>query len=161
MNDRQQQIGIVIRDFPLQHGGEALETQAGVDRRPRQWRQLTAGILVVLHEHQVPDLDVASAGVARKRLVLAARLGGFRPQIVMDFRARPARPGVAHLPEIVGFIQAENPFFGDAGHRLPQPLGFIVLTENRHVQAVLGQAVIFGDQIPGVLDSFGLEVIAE
>ena len=42
----------------LQHRCNALKTHAGVDRRCRQRMQFTGGIAVVLHKHQVPDLDV-------------------------------------------------------------------------------------------------------
>src|SRR3546814_4507644 len=35
-DDGAQQVGVVVVVLTLQHGGEALEAHAGVDRRPRQ-----------------------------------------------------------------------------------------------------------------------------
>ena len=99
--------------------------------------------------------------IVGKLLVLAARLGGFRTQIVVDFRARPAGAGVAHLPEIVLLVEAEDAALGHAGHLLPELLGVVVLAEDGDVELVFGQAVVLGDQVPGELDGFGLEIIAE
>ena len=161
LDDGPDQIRVVIRELALQHGGDALEAHAGVDRRPRQRRQLAAGIAVELHEDQVPDFDEAPAGIVGKLLVLAARLGGFGSEIVMDLRARAARAGLAHLPEVVLLIEAEDAVLGNAGHLLPQLLGIVVLAENGDVELVFGQAVLLGDQVPGELDGFGFEVVAE
>ena len=60
------QIRIVVREHALHHRRDALQTHAGIDRRPRQRRQLAVGIAIVLHEHQVPDLDEAPAGIIGK-----------------------------------------------------------------------------------------------
>ena len=79
----------------------------------------------------------------------------------MDFRTRPARAGLAHLPEIVLFVEAEDAVFGHARHSLPKLFGFVVLAEDGDVEAVFGKAVVLGDQVPGEADGVGLEVIAE
>ena len=110
---------------------------------------LPARVAVELHEDQVPDLDEAAAGIVGKLLVLAARLGGLRTQIVVNLRARPARSGLAHLPEIVFLVEPEDAVLGNAGHLLPQLFGVVVLAKHRDVQLVLGQAVFLGDQLPG------------
>ena len=94
-------------------------------------------------------------------LVLAARLGGFGAEIVVDLRARAARAGLAHLPEIVLLVEAEDAALGHAGDFLPELFGLVVLAEDGDVELVLGQAVVLGDQVPGELDGFGFEVIAE
>ena len=39
--------------------------------------------------------------------------------------------------------------------------GLVVLAEDGDVELVLGQAVLPGDQVPGELDGFGFEIIAE
>src|SRR3546814_2244629 len=44
---------------------------------------------------------------------------------------------------------------------LPQPRGLIILRVDGDQQAVLGEAVLLGDQIPGQLDGDVLEVVAE
>ncbi len=93
--------------------------------------------------------------------MLAAGLGGFGAQIVMDLRARSARAGLAHLPEIIFFIEAEDAVLRNARDFLPQLLGLVVLTKYRDVQLVFREAVIFGKEGPGVIDGLGFEVIAE
>ena len=66
------------------------------------------GVAVELHEHQVPDLDEAAAAVERELLVLAAGLGGLGTQVVVDLRAGAAGAGLAHLPEVVLLVEAED-----------------------------------------------------
>ena len=61
LDDRADQVGIVVRDLALQDRGDALQAHAGIDGGPRQRRQLARKIAVVLHEDQVPDLDEAAA----------------------------------------------------------------------------------------------------
>ena len=80
----------------LEHREVALEPGAGVDARRRQRHQLAVGLGVELHEHEVPDLDVAvlvAAGPA-----VGAELGAEVPE---DLRAGAARAGVGHAPEVV------------------------------------------------------------
>ena len=122
---------------------------------------MPASVPVELHEDQVPDLDEAPAAIEGELFVLAAGLGGFGSQIVMDLRARSARTGLAHLPEIVLFVEAEDAVLGHAGDFLPQLFGVVVFAEDGDVELVLGQAVILGDQVPGELDGFGFEIVAE
>src|SRR4051794_10311690 len=96
----------------LQHGGDALEAGAGIDRGLRQRVAHAAFELLVLHEHEIPDLDEA----------IAILLGGARRTtpdlvavVVKDFRTRAARPGIAHLPEIVGTGDADDARFRQPG----------------------------------------------
>ena len=51
--------------------------------------------------------------------------------------------------------------FGNAGDLLPEAFGFVVFAEDGDVELVFGKAVFFGDQVPGELDGFGFEVVAE
>ena len=98
-DQRDEQVDGVIVVRALQHGGDALEPHAGVDRGPRQVDALAALELLVLHEDEVPDLDEAVAfGIGR-----AGRAAGdVRAVVVEDFRAGAAGAGLAHGPEIVG-----------------------------------------------------------
>ena len=72
----------------------ALESGAGVDARLRQHRARAVGVLVVRHEHEIPDLDVA----VTVELAVGSERGIDVPE---DLRGRPARAGVAHAPEVV------------------------------------------------------------
>ena len=98
---------------------------------------------------------------SRELFVLAAGLGGFGAEIVVDFRAGSAGAGVAHLPEVVLFAEAEDAVLGDARDLLPEALGFVVFAEDGDVELVFGEAEILGDEVPGELDGVGFEVVAE
>ncbi|MGA2134382.1 MAG: hypothetical protein ABSH50_18985 [Bryobacteraceae bacterium] len=160
-DDRKNQVRIVNRQLALQHSRGAVQSHAGVDGGPRQRRKHAARIAVELHEDQVPDFDVTVVAGVGKDLVFAARRVGFRPHVVEDLGTRAAGAGIAHLPEIVLFVEAEDAIFGDAGDLLPEMLGLVVLTKNGDVQAILGQGEVLGDQFPGEIDGIGFEVIAE
>ena len=62
-----------------------------------------------------------------------------RPHIVMNFAARAARAGIAHLPKVIFCAKFENPLFGHA-LRDPQVIGLDIALharfafENRHIQ---------------------------
>jgi hypothetical protein len=112
----------------LQDRRDAFEPHAGIDRRPRQRHALGARQLLELHEDEVPDLDKAVAvligaarGTARDRLAV----------IVKDFRARPARAGVAHRPKIVGARDADDFLFGQSGDLGPEPRRVLILGVDR------------------------------
>src|SRR5208283_2733206 len=159
--DGENQVGIVVGNLALQYGAGALESHAGVDRRAWQRSELAARVAVVLHEDEVPDFDEAVPGIARECDVLLARVGGRRSEIVINLRAGPAWTGLAHLPEVVFFIEAEDAALGHAGHFLPELFGLVVLAEDGDVELVFGQGEFLGDKVPGELDGFGLKVVAE
>ena len=81
--------------------------------------------------------------------MLAAGLGGFDAEIVVDLGAGAAGAGFAHLPEVVLFVEAEDAAFGDAGDLLPELFGVVVFAEDGDVELVFGQAVVLGDEVPG------------
>ena len=81
--------------------------------------------------------------------------------IVEDLRARPARAGVAHLPEIVRGRDADDLALGQAGDLPPEIERLVVLGEDGDEELVLGQAEFLGDQLPGELDRVVLEIVAE
>ena len=69
-----------------------------------------------------------------------------------DLRARTARAGIAHLPEIVGGRDADDLGIGEAGDLLPQRHGLLVVVIDGDEEPVLGQPELLGDQVPGELD---------
>ena len=79
---------------------------------------------------------------------------GLGTKVVMDFRARAARAGLAHLPEVVLFVQAEDAALRNAGDFLPQPLGVVILAKDGDVELVLGNREFLGEQLPGEGDGF-------
>src|SRR5262249_19718295 len=112
-DDGADEIGLVVAELALEYGGSALQTHAGIDRGPGKRGQLAGGVAIVLHEDEVPDFDEASAAVLGKLLVFAARLGAFGAEVVVDLRAGAARPGLAHLPEIVSLVETEDAVLRD------------------------------------------------
>jgi len=82
-------------------------------------------------------------------------------EVVVDLGAGAAGTGVAHGPEVIFLVHAEDAIGGDAGDLAPERAGLIVLAEDGDVEAVLGEAVVGGDQGPGVVDGVALEVVAE
>src|SRR5262249_7520374 len=86
---------------------------------------------------------------------------GFGAKVVMDLRTRTAGAGLAHLPEIVLFVEAEDAVLGNARDFLPELLGFVILAKDCNVELALGERVVLGEQFPGEVDRLGFEVVAE
>ena len=56
-----EEVRVVVRQLVLENGDDPLQPHPGVDRRRRERRQGTVRLPLELHEHVVPDLDVAVA----------------------------------------------------------------------------------------------------
>ncbi len=160
---RHEQVRVVVRDHTLQNRRDPLEAHAGVDGRRGQRIQRPVRLPVELHEDVVPDLDVAVA-VAGDAEADRFRTGEVVAAEVVHLRASPARPGVAHLPEVVGTQFADLP-----GRQQPAPdrVGLFVARhhgvtlEYRGVQPIRRQRPDVGQQLPGEPDRLGLEVVPE
>src|SRR6185437_7594956 len=106
----------------------------------------------------IPDLDetialgVGATGRPAENLVA---------MIEEDFRARAARAGIAHGPEIVRAGDAQNPAVGKPGDCLPDIEGVVVVDIDGDQQALGRQREIPGDEIPGQFDRALLEIVAE
>ena len=66
VDERHHDVGLPDRVDALQHDEVALEASAGVDARLGQRDHLAARELVVLHEHEVPDLRIALVAAMRR-----------------------------------------------------------------------------------------------
>ena len=104
LDNRPEQVDIVITVYVLHHRGHALQSHAGVHRGLGQRIQCAVLVAVVLHKHQVPDLNITIQVV-----ILATRgaAGHIRPVIVKQLGTGAAGAGIAHLPEIF-FIQTRQ-----------------------------------------------------
>ena len=80
-------------------------------RGQRGERAVRVGI--ELDEDQVPDLDALRAALVHQRALGVAGWG----QVDVDFRARTARAGVAHHPEIVFLVAVADVDFRDRDRR--------------------------------------------
>ena len=157
-DEHAEQVDVVVRRHALQQRGGALEPHAGVDRRARQHAALVLRHLLVLHEDEVPELQEPVAVLVRA----AGRAAGERVALVVeDLRAGPARPGLAHRPEIVRRRDADDLRLGQAGDLLPESEGLVVVVVDGDEKLLDRQLEGLGDQVPGELDRHVLEVIAE
>ena len=153
-----EQVDVVVVVRALQHRGDALEPHAGVDRGLRQATRLPPA--------SCSNCMKTRFQISMKRSPSASGEPGGPPGIcgpvvVEDFRARAARAGVAHLPEIVGGRDADDLAVGQAGDLVPQVEGLVVLEIDRDGQPLRRQPEFLGDQVPGELDGAVLEIIAE
>ncbi|KAF5038086.1 hypothetical protein DSECCO2_557960 [anaerobic digester metagenome] len=159
LDDGLEQVGVEVRIHALAHGGDAFQPHARVDGGLGQRGAGAVGGLVVLHEHQVPDFQVAVAVALADAAVRPA--GHVLALVDEDFRARAAGAGIAHGPEVVLLSHAVDAFRRDVGVRQPQVARLVVVTENGGIQAFLGQLQVFGQELPGELDGVFLEIVAE
>ncbi len=118
------------------------------------------GTELVLHEDEVPELQVAVLGA---EVAVSAVLG---TTVVEDLRARAAGAGDAHRPVVLGLAQTHDPVVGQAGDPLPELHRLRVVLVDARVEAALLEAPAavgdrLGDQVPGQLDRAFLEVVAE
>ena len=177
-NQRREEIGVEVVADTLHHGRDALESRTSIHARRRQWDVRAIGLPVELHEHEIPDLDEPSGlspfdeRVERKlRQVgprpLAARTIRKRPvarrrrEIDENLGARPARPRVGHLPEVVLRAQPVDAALGYAGHVFPQLTRFVILVMHRDTQMLTRDLQLLGDEVPGEPDRIALEIVAE
>ena len=169
--DRRKHIRIVITNLieppffrPLKHGAKPLESHPRIDVLRRKRRQLAVGRTVELNEHQVPQLDHPS--IAR---VDQLRTRFIRRQVDVNFAARPAGSGLAHLPEIVLLIAGMDvrgidirdgpPELGRLSIRLESVR--LVAFKVGGVESILVDAPYFGQQLPRPLDGLFFEIVAE
>jgi hypothetical protein len=61
LDERLEEIDLVVRVHVLEHGGEALQAHARIHRGLGERVHRARLVAVELHEHEVPDLDVAVA----------------------------------------------------------------------------------------------------
>jgi hypothetical protein len=155
--DAAQDVGFEHRVFALEEGQDALQTGAGVDIALGQVAERPVLRPVVLHEHQVPELDVAFLAAAGR----AAGRAEVGTPVVVQLRARPAGAGGAHGPEVVGLTPALDPLPGHADGVGPHLDRLVVGFEHRHPDALRVELEDGGGQLPGEGDGLLLEVVAE
>ena len=147
-DQRQEQVDLVVGVHMLQHGRNTLQAHAGINRGLGQ-RMHHAGLVTIeLHEHVVPDLNVAVA-------VFVRRSGRAAPDVfavvVENLGARTAGAGVTHHPEVVGSVagalvvaDADYTPGRDAHCLCPDVVGLVVLGVDRDPEFVLRQLVDLG-----------------
>ncbi len=165
LDQRLEQVDLIVAVNMLEHGGEALEAHARIDALLRQLRHVALGVAIELHEHEIPDLDEAVAVLFRRPGRAAPH---FRAVIVEHFRARTARAGVAHGPEVIRCVaralvvaDTDDPFFRHADFVFPNAERFVVFLIDRDRELFRRQSIDFGQQFPAIVDRVALEIVAE
>ncbi len=176
LDDRVHHVDLVHVVDALQEVGDALEAHARVDVLARQRADDVEVLLrphraqLVLHEHEVPELQVAVLELGRHldpvgglELRVGAVLGS---AVVEDLRGRAARTGHAHRPVVLLRTELDDPLGRQAGHLHPQVQRLVVAVQDRGPQPALleSQAAVglgLGDEVPGELDRTLLEVVTE
>ena len=165
MQDRQEEIGVVVAALALEDRRDSLEPHPRIDRRGGKRHEGAVGLLIELHEHQVPDLDVAPRVVfGRRNAVDRGQVGA---EIEVDFAARTAGARIPHSPEVFLFAQAQDPARIDTDRVAPDRRGLLVArhggraVEDGDPQALFRYAVHLGEQLPRPDDRVFLEVVAE
>ena len=160
-----EQVDLVVAVLVLQNGGQPLQPHTGIHAGCGQGFERAVALHVELHEHVVPDLDIAvTVGVGRPRW--ATRNGG--AVIVENFAAGTAGAGIGHHPEIVGGVFGAL-VVADTHHALrrqsdlfcPDVVGLVIVDVDRGPQFVRRQLVDLGQQFPRPRQRLPFEVIAK
>src|SRR5205823_14825324 len=123
------EIVVEIVRFALHESGDAFQPSTSINRRFRQRHKRAIGLLVELHEDQIPELEESSRlGTLDKCVLREFFTADFRPltlrparelkvfgdvsEVDEDFAAGTARTGVCHLPEVVVRAETINPGVG-------------------------------------------------
>ena len=163
VHERADLVRLEHGDGVLHDRREPVEPEPRVDVLRRQRRERALGVLVVLHEHEVPVLEEA--------LVLAARevvgLAEVQPAVEVELRARPARAGRPGLPEVLRARQRDDPLarHADRQPRLDRLLvepdaERVVALEHRDPDVLGLEAEAVERELPRHLDGALLEVVA-
>ena len=158
-HERAKDVGLEVRRDALEDRGDALESHTGVDARLGQRVQGAVFGAVVLHEHEVPVLQIAVAVAADGAVRAVAP--EFGTLVVVELGARPARTGRPRRPEVVLGAHAHDALLREADFIDPDRLGLVVVLEDRDPDAVGIESEHVDRVLPGPRGRFGLEVVAE
>ncbi len=143
----------------MENRGEPLKPHPRIDRRAGERGQDAGIVPVVLHEDEIPDLEI-SVAVAPHGTGRPAT-GKGRALIHKDLRAWTAGPGVSHLPEIVLFSESNDSGGIDTRNALPKGGRFVIVGKDRHPEDRRRQAQRLRQILPGKGDGLLFEVIPE
>ena len=164
-DDAREDLGLIHGLDTLEHAVGALKAHASVHVLLLQRNERAVGLLLILHEHVVPDLQIASAGAVGAAVRAAGGLVGDPEHLGV----RAAGAGDAGgAPPVVLLGQVEQVI---VLHALcaPQIGGLLVAgavlvaCEHGEGQAILGQAqpLLAGQELPAPRNHLLLEVVAQ
>jgi hypothetical protein len=153
LHERPEDVDVEVGVHPLQHGAGPLQAHAGVDVAAGQRLQVVGrrADAVELREYEVPDLDVAAVG-----------------HPVEDLAARPADAvgplaGGARRPEVVVLAHPRDLRRQHADLVGPDAESLVVVLVDADRELLGGdvQPIPGGEKLPGPVNRFPLEVVAE
>ena len=153
-----EKVDIIVGVNALQNSGNAFQPHAGINALLLQRNAAAVGQVFKFVENQVPDFNPAVSVFFRGSGQAAPH---FRTVVVEDFGTITAGAGVAHLPEVVFGGNADDAVIGQSGNFFPDVARNFVGMENGNGQTIFRQAELFGNQFPGIVDGFFLEVVAK
>ncbi len=167
LHDQLVAVGVEHRRHVLDDSCRPLEPEARVDVLLRQRRERSVRVKLVLHEHEVPELEKALApDAARQALGRAAP--GLRPPVVVDLGVRAAGPGATHRPEVLGRRQRHDSLRRHADlfpevdrHLVWAELQVGVACMDAHPDAVPVEPQPLANELRRQLDRARLEVLPE
>ena len=164
-DDAREDFGLVDGLYALEHAVGALQAHAGVHVLLLQRDERAVGLLLILHEHVVPDLQIASAGAVGAAVRAAGGLFGDPEHLGI----RAAGAGDAGgAPPVVLLGQVEQVIVLHA-LRAPEVCGLLVAgairvaRKHRKRKAILGQTqpLLAGQELPAPRNHLLLEVVAQ
>ena len=108
LDNRLEDVGVVVGVLALHSAHEALEAHTGIDNVHRQRNERAVSLALVLHEHDVPDFD--NLGIVLVYEFASGSLGLLlgSTRVEVNLRAGTARTRIAHLPEVVVLVAVDD-----------------------------------------------------
>ncbi len=150
------EVGLVHRARALHEEDEALEAHAGIDARLVQRGADAVCRRVVLHEHVVPQLEVARAIAAGRAVRLTT--APLRTAIDVDLGVGAVRADRAGRPPVV--VQLRDALLRHADLVAPDAERLLILRMHRRVELLGGEVHPLGQELPRPREGFALEIIA-
>ena len=147
----------------LQDRRDTFQPHARVYRWLGQGVQNPTLVTVVLHEYQVPYLNVA---IAIRVCATRRSTCNIRTVVIKNLGARPTWAGIRHLPKVIRSItcamvvaDTHNTLSRNANLVRPNSVSLFILGIYRYPQPIRWQPIDFREQFPCVLDGTMLKVV--
>ena len=166
-DERLEHVGIIIGFLALQGHTQALQSHTRINHLVGQGLKAAVNLAVVLHEHEVPDLDDQGMILIDQRSTGQGGLFFLAAQVDVNLAARATGTRIAHFPEVVVGIAIEDVILRQMG--LPE-LGSLVITAHSDgvvalkdcsIQVLGIQFIHIDQQIPSPVDRLVLEIVAK
>src|ERR1700680_222796 len=159
LHDRREVVGPIPGAAALDDGHDPVEPQAGVDGGLGKLRPRPVGLLVELHEDEVPELFPAVAAALILRRAIGAPAGARSSPVEIELAVvatGPCRPGPPP-----GRGQTRDPLPGDADLFHPELLRIDVVRVDARPEALGLETEDVGRELPGIVDRAFLVIVAD